>query len=364
MGVLESKVLYFFVIFFSVLLAYLSSLIKKHGNIFVVFSALLLGFVIGSRANSVGIDTRAYSSVFEALSTSYVTGLYGIDEPGFLIVSFLTTHLFNNSQAPFYFWAILTNYLILYRFHELKNHISIPIALFSYCSIFFFAQFNIMRELIAISIIFFGTRWIENRNHIKFSLCCLLSVTIHFSSIVALVLIPLSMINNWKLYSKLKRLGVVAILIVSVVLFLLLCQKYILEYGHYLDRTAKGFGYLMPLKIAITLFYIVFGPHVKGCVKKNVNSLKWNCFQNTITWTYLFGILANLISYFVLYADRAGAYFYVMESIFYGVWYKRLPKKHPLRLIIILLLIMTFVLDLLSDAPGGHGQFPYVPFWK
>ena len=371
MSVMASKLFYVIIFALATITMYLSVKKTKHLNIWTIISALILSAVIGLRGVSVGIDTLAYTEFFEALEQQIVFGVRGIDEPGFIFVSYVVVQLFGSVQFAFFFWALVTNLLIVLRLHELKERIAIPIAMLTYLAAFFFLEFNVLRQVVAVSIIFYATRWIEKRQYIKFLIACLIAVSIHSSAIIAIALIPISMLYNWRRYRPKQQALIFLILLIAVGGFVLVAMRYMSLYGHYLDSdlSADGVGMLIPIKIVSFLICMVYVRTVhRKVVTQNCDILEqenrnWKYYLKTAVICYFIGLIIYFISYYVKYADRAAYYFFMFEIICYGYWYRLAKRNDIIKLLICLLVLLPLILDFVSST-GGQGQFPYMFYWS
>ncbi len=371
MSVLGSKVFFIVLFAFSVFFMKISAQKKKVLNKWTIITVLLLSAVMGFRGLKVGIDTIAYYEFFDEFSRRFVVGIRGIDEIGFVGISYLIMRLFDSVNFTFFFWALITNTLILCRIHELRERVSVPVATIAYLSTFYFLECNVLREMVAVSMIFWGSRYIFSRKYGKYVICCMLAVSMHWSAILAFALIPLSLLNNLKRYKKSQIALVIIALFASAVGAILVSYRYYGLYGRYLNSgiEASGIGIVIPLKIACFVFLSSYvGKFEIRSLSKITND--WNEVQNhryfikTEKYAYFIGLIMFFISYYIRYFDRAAYYLYIFEIVCYGYWYKTARRNDIIKLLIIVLILFPFAVDLLSSPTGGQGQFPYQFFWN
>ena len=94
----------------------------------------------------------------------------------------------NNYIYIFAISAIIIYNTILFRI--IKDSKCIPISLFLFfAGGFFFQSLNIMRQYIAISIIFFSYDYLLSKKYIKWALCSIVAFLFHSSSLVCLVML-------------------------------------------------------------------------------------------------------------------------------------------------------------------------------
>lgn len=370
MGIIGSKIFFIFIFIFSLIVMWLSVSKDKSFNKWTIIAALGLSSILGLRGIDVGIDTIAYYEFFEAFKQGFVVGVRGIDELGFVTVSYLIMKIFGSVQFEFFFWALVTNILILIRIHEVKDKISVPIATLTFFANFFFLEFNVLREMVAVAVIFYNSKYIFKQQYIKYMLGCFLAASFHWSAIIALILIPVSMINNLKRYKKYQILLVFIALLISIIGMIYLGVKYFELYGHYLQLGLKssGIGLLIPLKILCFAFFILYEKTHKMKMKISrrvdfIASENWKYFIKICFVSYLIGLIGFLASYYIKYMDRAVFYFYVFEIICNGYWFRMSRKNNLLKLLLAIFILSPLMINFIFYSNGGQGQFPYYFYW-
>lgn len=366
MSVLGSKVLYILVLSFSVVLMVRSEKRRSSWNGPAVWAALLLGALLGLRHVSVGIDTVAYQEVFDALSDRYVTGVRGVDEPVFLWISWLLMQL-GNSQLVFLFWGTVTNLLVMARLHQLKGRISIPVAMLAYFAGFYFQEFNVLRQIVAVAVVFYGTGFLESRKYWRYVACCLAAALIHTSAVLALGALPVMIWADWQSYSYRQRHFIRRIASPALAAAVGVGCIFIALYRHYLtlDMAGSGVGIVIPFKFLVFLYCIRIFRRVRPVWQEKCGyrvSPEYLLYQMAAA-LYGISLVLYFASYFIPYMNRVAYYFSIFELICYGYWYEKLPKGDVGRAAILAAAGLPLVLSFLQGAPGGQGEFPYAFFW-
>lgn len=150
----------------------------RRSKSFAVLSCATLVIPLGLRASTVGSDTQEYLSYF-LTQGSYM-------EAGWNVL--------NRLCEPFGFTfflcvvAVLTCGLAFARLWELRNTISFPFAVFLYASMFYFYDYNIMRQALAVSLLFWGSRYLLMQKNIKFFLLVACAMLFHKSACMGAVI--------------------------------------------------------------------------------------------------------------------------------------------------------------------------------
>ncbi len=171
---------------YSVLLLFLTLVfffsLKKRKPIFLYITSLLILFGIAwLRDASVGTDTQTYLLQFENLelydTTRYFTGI----QRGWYYFNLLFSSYFNYDVFLFACYSIIIGGIGYWIYKESDNYI---MSLFFFVLfMFYFGSFNIMRQYIAISIVFMALLHFKNIK-IYVSLVLLASL-FHFSALFA-----------------------------------------------------------------------------------------------------------------------------------------------------------------------------------
>lgn len=170
--------------------AKIPKLIRK---VLVALLIFTLSYLLLTRNSLIGTDTENYIRIFELLDRTSIDSVYSLSalglEPGFLITSYVFNILFESSYTIFFCFA-----LMIYNFYmraAVNNNLNLVLfiaALFSYTGIYFMS-FNILRQCIALSIVFFGVRYLTLGLNKKFLTLCLFAATFHYSAIISIFFI-------------------------------------------------------------------------------------------------------------------------------------------------------------------------------
>src|SRR5690606_17087680 len=102
-----------------------------------------------------------------------------------------TSYIFNLFFESYYsvffcFGLIIYNFYVRAAVNSNLNLVIFIAALFSYTGLYFMS-FNILRQCVALSIVFFGVRYLTLGLNRKFILTCLVATAFHYSAIISLL---------------------------------------------------------------------------------------------------------------------------------------------------------------------------------
>lgn len=341
-------------------------------GVIIVIPAIMAGL----RNPVIGTDTQVYAiplfkaAVGSSTLESVITAMPRI-EVGFSALAFGISR-FTNDYGIFLFAIAfiiqLFVYLSIYRMHE--TH-SILIAEVLYLCFFFNASLSMMRQMIAASIILFGTTYLRQNKYLHFVFWFLIAYEFHNSALLGLVFVPIHfMFSRYSMVNSVKEIGAkiwkyrfsialmvflaffIRIAIVDVVTYMVnqgILKPLYLAYVHPNDRfsTPTELFILYPM-VYLALF-----------MKKNKN---YEAFAICIL---------DLLFYYMqsinFYMYRLGTYYMTVrilslseETINYYrlIKYKKIEKNRGLRVIYILLI--SFICWFFFYAVNNQNQtMPY-----
>lgn len=176
-----------------------SNLPKSFQKLLVLLLIFTLSFLLLIRNDAMGTDTENYITIFNSLSgdISSVAALTALSiEPGFLLVAYVFKSIFENNFVVFFCFGII--FYTCYIKTAVKSNLNLVLfiaSLFSY-TLLYLMSFNILRQCMALAIIFFGVGYIINRSNKKFIISCLLAATFHYSALACLIFIPIYKFRN------------------------------------------------------------------------------------------------------------------------------------------------------------------------
>lgn len=346
---MQTYIVYIFTFLIIMLCAYQAQRTDKKAYVYLII--ISLSFVAGFRSFTVGMDTKTYVQIFKSISVGDFDLAWG--EVGFKHFSRILLKVYNNPTFVFSVFALITNGLIILRLWDFKRISSFVYSIACYYIAFYFMSMNIMRQFVAIAIIFYATRFIAERKYIWFFVAIAAATSFHTSSLIAVVFVGLE-VFQWKYLKNFQKILIGIIILISP-----FAIKYILNevqgYSHYFTSVkSNNIGFMLIVKLIIYAFSIIV-------FNRNTNQVDEKYDIRCIKIYYLLGIILNATGYFFSYMERIGLPFYLFECAYFGVIVRNTRCNQLFKLTLILLLAYLFIMDLISN---GQGQIPYKFIWQ
>ena len=302
--------------------------LKKYRNFVLFFFCSTLSIIAGCRSMDWN-DTATYANSFKYTSTISEfsvsdTPYYAYDEVGFYFLSSIIRTFTSNYTTYFVVISVIT-FIFLYK--SLRRYCIYPLlGLCVYIGRFFLSR-NMMqiRAALAIVIIVFAIKWIEEKNLKKYALYVLAGTLLHYTVIVAL---PFYWLNKIR-YSNKSMLFITAVSF-AIMIFLspvyenllsAFVGEYMINYVDYVtegnfNATGKGLSNLMIYyQLVIFLIYTIREDSLKNLIP----------YYYTIRNGYLYSIvILILLSPFLVLSGRLSTIFatleiFIVPAIFIGV---------------------------------------------
>ena len=167
----------------------------------LTFIALALPVMMAAlRAETVGTDMKVYVIPFyeKAVTSNTFNELYGIfnyqllSDPGYFMLTWLCSRISDDFHVGLFFYELI---VIVFTYKALKRYngvngikISIPLAMLWFYMMCFNQSLNIVRQMIAVSIIFFATSYLFNKNYKLFIVWSIIAILMHSSAIISLAI--------------------------------------------------------------------------------------------------------------------------------------------------------------------------------
>lgn len=166
--------------------------------IFVILLVMYLRKDIGTDYKLYELYCQQYSNLEFSFRSIY--GGFNTEQIPFLFVKI--SSLFNNSIAIFNLLCALVIYHFLFSGVPLyRGDSDMYIVSLIMLFLFFAPSMNILRQMMAVSIVIWGLRYCIDRRYLKYIACCLLAMLCHSSAIVAFSFIAFSLKEkNTRLY--------------------------------------------------------------------------------------------------------------------------------------------------------------------
>lgn len=356
---------------------------KRKKVIIVILGLFLVSALAGMRSENIGVDVKVYAidlyqravesnSLFTLCSDLWSEGYKNF---GFYILNFTLSRFSPDYHLGLFFYELITVGFMYMGVYECSKFMKTPIwlaMLFILLSLYN-PSLNIMRQCIAVSILFYGIACLMNRKLIHYVIFQIIAFMFHTSAIFGVLIVSVYFLLRYK-NNVLPRkqilnsfalvllcLGCV-LLIIPTVTFLVKIGMFDENFLTYLPgghNSNLGNGDMInPLSVMPSLFYLcLVGIHYKKLMNEKGEGLYM-----------LFCCLAVfLISFGPLVADfieRVGYYFIPFQCVaLANVSNVCIPKYRNWYIILVItaMLVVWYVTVVLL---GYYGTYPYEFFWN
>lgn len=268
---------------------------EKKNLLFLKISCIVLFLILAIREPI--SDMNNYLNYFEYLNTASFSEILNLNlEFLYKILNIVIARIWNNTKffmIVIDLIGVIASYYFIKRYS--KNYL-ISVMLFVTIGSYYM-QFFILRQAIAIAILMFSVRYIEEKNFKKFLVCVVIATLFHKSSIIFVlayficnVQISFKYISMWMI--------IYGITFVFRSVIIKIVSGYL--YTEYADIMVVGEGYGRLLLFSLILIFAVIVDIIMGTNKKNKKVLtkrdngdQLSIFYNLVLLTIFFQILAT-----------------------------------------------------------------------
>ena len=145
-------------------------------NLLICFLVLITGF----RSVEVGIDSANYAEIWDAV----LVGIPVFLEVGFQMLIQFLQRISTNPTILFVTCSIITFDLLIIRLWDFRNVASFTVMILVLFMLVVMPSMNTMRQYCAVSIVFYGTKFLFQKKYLKFILSVLIATSLHTSSLL------------------------------------------------------------------------------------------------------------------------------------------------------------------------------------
>jgi hypothetical protein len=322
---------------------------KKRNRIVIILCCLGVLIIQALRASSVGVDVNGYLKGYQiAKDINIFAGerLFNF-EVGYILYSQLISKLGIPNQ--WYLAIVAFTIIIPIAFTWMKNSKMPAISVFIYITLGFFAfSFSGLRQAIAISIVFYSFKYIQERSLIKFLLCVILAISFHTSAIIFIFAYPLYQL-------RLKPIQLCFVVITFILTFLLRNIIYLPIYTLY-----KGVEGHIQNTGAYTMLFVMIGVLVLSYLFGPKYSVGFNAYKNYMIVAIFIQIFASQSTI----AMRAGYYYYIFITLLIPeVINAQRDLKVRITAVVVLILALLYFFQV-TIGSGSLNVSPYYFYWE
>lgn len=333
-------IIYLITFFITCVLCVILQKYIKNKILKVIFSILIIlipSIIGGFRDLTIGTDVLVYGEKYFKYANSYQNILnyitsYDIDI-GYLAINFLVSRFTNDVHIFLFVLQLIVNTLVFITLYKYKERVPLWLSMLCYLTLYYCRTFNFLRQSMALAIVFWGIRYIEKKEFIKYFIVVLLASLFHPSAWIALLLYIINILLN----SKNER--IYSFIIVSSALFVVLAFPILMKvlnslnilperYYNYLTIYARDEMNVNLIETFFRLFWIVIYLLFYKKITKQDGIYKMfgmACILDVILFQ-----LKNTIQY----TDRLAFYFGYMQILMYPILIKNINNKKSQQLLI------------------------------
>lgn len=222
---------YLLIFVLTTILIYLSekAFYKKNSYFWGISAVIIISVFAGMRAVSVGTDTASYLLEYNRACNRIGNfwWLYKVDnvfdiELSFILIDYITAHFRSGFFLLLFVYAIITNGFIYFaiRNEYVTKQINMWFPWIVYCTMFYNATLNNMRQWVSLAIIYYAFSNREKISLKRIIILCSLATFFHYSGVVGFLLYGIAKYNSERL--RLNKLVRDIILLFSIMIPFLL----------------------------------------------------------------------------------------------------------------------------------------------
>lgn len=317
---------------------------KKRSGLFFCLSALSLALLCGLRAESVGTDTHTYTASIEAIQSG---GMFFEFDIGFYFVVKFISGFTNSIPLTFFLLALITISMIYYTIWFYRNRGSIAFMVFIFMCFLYPQMFNIVRQMLALSIVFAASTLLEKKKPVLFCIILAIASLIHISSLICIGILCIYIIQNIK--NK----------VFIYLSFILFFAALVLSYGTISSLYEARFAYMQD-HYQSTLGYEVIAQLllIGYLILSNYKKIKGNPVFSKISVFCIFSVLLSIVTASAGEASRIAYFYTIFEVLFASVVLRSLPNRKLGYCGFVFLALLNYIFRI--SVSGWYGITPYI----
>jgi hypothetical protein len=324
-------------------------------------------FISAIRYN-VGIDFLAYESDFykDKLAEGFD---YFIKEPLNFLINVVTYMICPNSVAIFTVYSFIVMFVFFRAIDYYRDRISLTLSLFIFYMTYYLPTYSVIRQMIAVIIILYASRYIFEKRFWKYLICVALAGMIHKTAWLMIILYffnndNLAFLKKIKIFNKIKIKENIKSILVYIVIGVLplmlipIIPKLISALGIYSSYLSKetqiSFKFLLYVVPILVLIFV----YRKKLLQENYKN---EFFIRMLILQIPFQLMGGIIKYI----DRFSLYPAIMQTIIVSILYKKLNNKGIERLTKVAIIgWYIFYFIVMFVILNSNGVMPYTTIFS
>ena len=316
---------------------------KRIINICLILSFSIAYFFMAFRYD-IGTD---YMYTYVPHFFGIANGTMEFSELGFNYLNKIIYSLTGDYRVLFAVTSFMFLFFIYKGIKENSTNITISVLMIFLGTSYFYSM-NIVRQAIAIAIVFYAYKYIKEKKLIKYILACIIASTIHSS---AIIMILLYFVANIKISRKTKMIiflifMVASNTIVGILTNIIVNTRFSVYFGSVFDQ-----GQTTTLLLLVNITYFLLSLYYENKEDKDYNML---CNINFIA------CLIILLMGKIPLIDRVARYFTIFQILLVPKFFeqeKNTSIRIALKLVLMGALLATIYYQII--LLGGEGVYPY-----
>ncbi len=337
---------------------------KTYRNILIII-ALAIPITIASIRYNVGTDYNTYVSLYNKYSLLDLKNIFLAKEVEvFFVLVCKIAYALGNAQIMFFIYSILTVGIMFRICWENRDKISVSLMWFLYLFMFFGASMNIVRQSLAMVVVVYAYKYIDNRNFYKFIIFALLAICIHKTAIIIVPLYFILDFNKNRINNKIIGNFLRILIVIISFVFIINIEKIILFLGNFesfnkyityinYSKDINNFSFI--LKLIVFVFITIF---IKPMIK-------YDSKNKMYYYLLILDLILSLLGYKSPYLKRISYYFSIVEIFLLAGIPKILKIKKQKQIITICIIfyaISKFILTVYILKQGD--LIPYITIFN
>ncbi|HXH99788.1 MAG TPA: EpsG family protein [Sphingobacteriaceae bacterium] len=214
-------------------------------TLLVLFAVFFAGF-----RYQIGNDYDSYASIYQSISADPLSTYV---EPGFAYFCFFLSWLGISEQGMFLVFSATTIILLAKTLKKYSVNPLVSFMIFLFLPGYYWNTLSIVRQFFAMAIIFYGVKYIINREFLKYLLCVIIATVFHKTAVIMIPLYYLVQLN----FSRFILLAGLIIVIIFPLTSYLEGNILLTDYEDYFTSDKPEFSLATSLITKLAIFFIV-----------------------------------------------------------------------------------------------------------
>lgn len=334
-------------------------LLKNSKEKIIIFSLLGIGIpiLLSSVRYKVGTDYNNYLDYYTIYSQLSFNEILKYGSEFLFILIIKIAHIFEEPQIMFAITAFLTVFITYKAILNKKEKLSISLMFALYIFLYYMYSLNIIRQALAVAIIFYSYRYILQNDFKKFLLMIIVATLFHTTAILFLpfyFIVPKKNEKNKKIMFIVRIMVILMVLIVTVnfnrTINILSNIEGFNRFIIYNVSKTQGQNKQIIINTIMLFIFILYKKSLKEYDENN----------KTYLFLYIIGYILTLSGFISPYAKRMALYFNISEIYLLASLPKITKNKEQKNFIVILLIIYIVTMFVLSTYILDIGEIlPY-----